>query len=206
MKLFDRPPSKKPGNGLDEGVEVLVELEVLVDVADDEPAFVVELLSVVRVAAVDIVISKVVVTDSPGAVAALLRKSLFLWANIVNPSPSMYGIRVSNKSCSSFSSKMTGAGVCFGFRYQRSSSGANSRSATAVGSGSSSTWDAEATDANDITRPSVVAHRARVTCFGVASKRLWWKKAIVMLQPHHAGESCTASRCDQTILKNCLLF
>lgn len=81
MKLFDKPPSKKLGNGLDEAVAVVDELDVLVDVvADDEsesvvdvPVLVVELLSVVDVA-VEIVISNVVVTDS-SAVFALLCKS-----------------------------------------------------------------------------------------------------------------------------------
>lgn len=143
MKLFDKPPSKKLGSGLDVAVAVEDELDVLVDVvADEESGFelvvdaVVELFNVVDVA-VDIVISKVVVTES-SAVTALLRKSWSLGCNIVHTVPSMYGIRVSNRSCTSSSSKM-GTGVCFGFRYQRSSSGANSRCATAVGSGSSST-------------------------------------------------------------------
>lgn len=118
------------------------ELDVLVDVVADEESglelvvdAVVELFNVVDVA-VEIVISKVVVTDS-SAVTALLRKSWSLGCNIVHAAPSMYGIRVSNRSWAS-SSKM-GVGVCFGLRYQRSSSGANSSCATAVGSGSSST-------------------------------------------------------------------
>lgn len=216
VKLFDKPPSKKLGNGLDEAVAIVDELDVWVDVVADDgsefvvdvPVFVVELCSVVDVA-VDIVISNVVVTES-SAVSALLCKSWSLGCNIVHTAASMYGTRVSSRSCSSSSSSKTGAAVCFGFRYQISSSGARSRSATAVGSGSSSTWYAIATDANEIARPSVVAHGARVTCFDVAeaTKRLaeaaWWRRnrserglkraIVIMLQPQNTCGSCTASR------------
>lgn len=174
VKLFDKPPSKKVGKGLDEAVAVADVLEVsdvlvVDDVAafvlvDEAPSSVVELFSVVEVA-VDIVISKVVVTES--SVVALLRRACSFGCNMVRTAPSMYGSRVSNRSCPSSSSKI-GGGVCFGFRYHRSSSGASSRSATAAGSGSSSTTDATATDASEITRPSVVAHRTRVGCFDVA--------------------------------------
>lgn len=64
-----------------------------------------------------------------------------------------------------------------------------------------------ATDAREITRPSVVAHRDCVTCFvdvaqvnQESTENAWrrggrseteWKRAIVMLQPQYTCGSCT---------------
>lgn len=57
VKLFERPPSKKPGSGLDEAVEALS-----VDVEEVDDVVVVELGDAVE-SAVDTGISRVVVTE-----------------------------------------------------------------------------------------------------------------------------------------------
>lgn len=103
VKLFDKPPSKKVGNGLDEAIVV----EVVVDVGDTEVCVELselvfaevddlELLSLEAVdEAVEIVISMVLVIEPA---VALLLSSCSTGCNIVHPSSSRNGTRVSNRS------------------------------------------------------------------------------------------------------------
>lgn len=89
VKLFERPPSKKPGSGLDEAVEALsVDVE---DVADEVVA---ELVNVVE-SAVDTGISKVVVTE---VVAVLFLNSCSSGCREVHFPSSLIRILVSNNS------------------------------------------------------------------------------------------------------------
>lgn len=103
VKLFDKPPSKKLGNELDEAVAVdavvdvddaagCVELSELVcSDLDDSELFSVEAVD----EAVETGISSVVVTEPD---SALLLNSCSAGCSIVHPSSSRNGIRVSKRS------------------------------------------------------------------------------------------------------------
>lgn len=144
VKLFERPPSKKLGSGLDEAVE-----ELSVDVEDADDVVVVEPVNV------DTGISKVVVTE---AVTVLFFSSCSPGCRAVHSPSSTRRILVSSKSPSTDSGVANGPGVAV-------ACGSPSRLgsqifATSAGSGSSSSGDARTKEAHNNTRPSALAHRA----------------------------------------------
>lgn len=162
VKLFDRPPSKKVGIGLEVAVAVAIEedadfedVEVLVEVSEAKVSDF-EVLELPSDDAVDMGISNVVVTAPE---SALLLSSCSAGCSIVHPWSSRNGNLVSSMSSSMRSEvgRASGVGVGCG----TPSRGANRRLATAVGTGSSSTGDARAIEANETIRHSAVAHCVR---------------------------------------------
>lgn len=140
VKLFERPPSKKPGSGLDEAVE---ELSVEVEDAD---VVVVELVNV------DTGISKVVVTE---AVTVLFFNSCSSGCRAVHFPSSTSRILVSMTSSSIRSGVATGwvVGVARGVPSRLGSQ----MSTTRAGTGSSSSGDARTRDAHNNATPSALA-------------------------------------------------
>lgn len=149
VKLFERPPSKKLGSGLEEAVD-----ELSVDVEDavvSLEVFEVELFSVVE-SAVDTGILRVVVTE---AVTVLFLNSCSSGCRAVHFPSSQSRTFVSKMSASTRSGVAIGSGVAVGCGPP--SRLGSWRSATSVGCGSSSSGDAMAMEAKKTMKASALA-------------------------------------------------
>lgn len=153
VKLLEMPPSKKLGRGL--GAAVAAESPAEVDDADvlDE-LLVVELASVVG-SAVDTEIAMLSVIT----VAVLFLSSCSSGCSDIHfpSSQSRTLVSIMSRSSTSSADDMTATGVGWG----APSSPGSLIAATAVGSGSSSSCDASAVDANKMTRPRALAQCVR---------------------------------------------